>query len=96
MDQQKTHTPKRDQTETARRETPVHTRAEEPLDETRHHRTTRDQGRQDMPSGTQPGEKGRGTQSERNRGGGISNRDIDREMEEQDELPGRGQRQSER
>jgi hypothetical protein len=53
--------------------------------------------RRDMPpSGTESREKGRGGQAERNLGGGISKRDIDRELEEleeQDELP---DRQSER
>ena len=39
---------------------------------------------------TQTPEKGR------DESGGISNRDLDREMEEQEELPDRGQSQSER
>jgi hypothetical protein len=57
---------------------------------------THDEERHDMPSsGTANREKGRGGQDERNLGGGISNRDMDmdRELEEQDELP---DRQSER
>jgi hypothetical protein len=61
---------------------------------------THDEERQDVPSsGTENREKGRGGQGERNLGGGISNRDMDdmdRELEEQDELPDRGSRQSER
>ena len=59
-------------------------------------RQTHDEERHDMPpSGTGNREKGRGGQGERNLGGGISNRDMDmdRELEEQDELP---ERQSER
>jgi hypothetical protein len=64
----------------------------------------RDQGHQthkeerhDMPSsGTESREKGRGDQGERNLGGGISDRDVDRDlMEEQDEMADRD-RQSER
>ena len=53
--------------------------------------------RHDMPSsGTESREKGRGDQGERNLGGGISNRDVDRDlMEEQDEMADRD-RQSER
>ena len=57
---------------------------------------THEDKQHDMPSsGTGNREKGRGGQSERNLGGGISNRDMDmdRELEEQDELP---DRQSER
>jgi hypothetical protein len=55
---------------------------------------THDEDRHDMPSsGTEHREKGRGGQGERNLGEGISNRDMDRELEEQDELP---DRQSER
>ena len=51
----------------------------------------------DKPSSGSPNrEKGRGGQGERNLGGGISNRDIDRDlMEEQDEMADRD-RQSER
>ena len=57
---------------------------------------THDKERHDLPSSdTGNREKGRGGQGERNLGGGISNRDMDmdRELEEQDELP---DRQSER
>lgn len=53
---------------------------------------THDEDRHDMPSSG----AGRGGQRERNLGGGISNRDMDRELEEQEELPDRGSRQSER
>ena len=51
----------------------------------------------DMPSsGSRNREKGRGGQGERNLGGGISNRDMDRDlMDEQDEMADRD-RQSER
>ena len=51
----------------------------------------------DLPSsGSRNREKGRGGQAERNLGGGISNRDMDRDlMEEQDEMADRD-RQSER
>jgi hypothetical protein len=52
---------------------------------------------QDMPApGTGNREKGRGKEGERNLGGGISNRDMGRELDEQDEVPERGERQSER
>ena len=58
---------------------------------------THDEHRQDKPSsGTDNREKGRGSQGERNAGGGISNRDMDRELDEQDELSDRDSRQSER
>jgi hypothetical protein len=42
------------------------------------------------------GERGAGPDGERNRGGGISNRDMAREQDEQDRLPERGRSQSER
>ncbi|MET0211467.1 MAG: hypothetical protein ABW292_00605 [Vicinamibacterales bacterium] len=53
--------------------------------------------RHDMPSSeTESREKGRGDQGERNLGGGISNRDVDHDLlEEQDEMADRD-RQSER
>jgi hypothetical protein len=54
------------------------------------------QGRQDTPSSSGCDEKGRGSQAERNLGGDISNRGMDREMEEQEELPDRDSRQSDR
>jgi hypothetical protein len=55
---------------------------------------THDEDRHDMPSsGTENREKGRSGEGERNLGEGISNRDMDRDLEEQDELP---DRQSER
>jgi hypothetical protein len=106
MDQHKKDTPRGEQSETPRRETPGgdrsgqnwtqdHARGGESRDQARPQGTTRDQGPQQMPSGTERNEKGGGTQSERNRGG-ISNRGTDREMEEQKDLPDRGQRQSER
>ncbi len=58
---------------------------------------THEEERHDKPSsGTENREKGRGGQGERNLGGGISNRDMDRDlMEEQDEMADRD-RQSER
>lgn len=58
---------------------------------------THDEERHDMPSsGTENREKGRGGQGGRNLGGGISNRDMDRDLlEEQDEMADRD-RQSER
>ena len=57
--------------------------------------------RNDQRSGQQPGPRydetrGQGSQDERNRGEGISNRGIDREMEEQNELPERGSSQTDR
>jgi len=57
---------------------------------------SRNQGRQDSPSATGGRQKDAGSHGERNVGGDISNRGLDREMEEQDELPDRGSRQSER
>ena len=59
---------------------------------------THDEHRQDTPStGTENREKGRGSQGgERNLGGGISNRELDRDLDEQEELLDRGSRQSER
>jgi hypothetical protein len=66
-------------------------------DRSRQGRKPHDEERHDMPpSGTESREKGRGGQGERNLGGGISNRDMDRELEEQEQLPERGSRQSER
>ena len=58
---------------------------------------THEEEQHDKPtSGSQNREKGRGGQGERNLGGGISNRDMDRDlMEEQDEMADRD-RQSER
>ena len=58
---------------------------------------THEEEQHDMPSsGSRDREKGRGGQGERNLGGGISNRDMDRDlMEEQDEMADRD-RQSER
>jgi hypothetical protein len=41
-------------------------------------------------------ERGAGSGNERNSGGGITNRGLDREMEEQEQLPDRGHSQSER
>jgi hypothetical protein len=55
-----------------------------------------EEGQHRPSSSTDNREKGRGDQVERNLGGGISNRDMDRELEEQEELPDRGSRQSER
>ena len=51
---------------------------------------------QSKPSGMGGQERGKGSKSERNRGGGISNRDMGRELDEQEELPDRGSDQSER
>ena len=58
---------------------------------------THDEEGQHMPSsGKDNREKGRGGHGERNLGGGISNRDMDRDLlEEQDEMADRD-RQSER
>ena len=58
---------------------------------------THEDEQHDMPSsGSRNREKGRGGKGERNLGGGISNRDMDRDlMEEQDEMADRD-RQSER
>jgi hypothetical protein len=40
--------------------------------------------------------RGQGSQGERNRGEGISNRGLDCELEEQNELPERGSSQTDR
>ncbi len=47
-------------------------------------------------SGGSSGERSRGSSGERNSGGGITNRGLDREMAEQEQLPDRGHSQSER
>ena len=53
--------------------------------------------RQSESDSRQPSERGSGSAGERNReGGGISNRELDREQNEQDMLPERGRSQSER
>ena len=60
------------------------------------HQTHEEKPHDMPPSGTESREKGRGDQGERNLGGGISNRDVDRDlMEEQDEMADHD-RQSER
>jgi len=47
--------------------------------------------------GSESGERGRGSSGERNRSntGGITNRELDREQSEQEQLPDRGRSQSE-
>jgi hypothetical protein len=49
-----------------------------------------------IPTGTGGREKGRGSHGERNTGAGISDRGMDREMNDEEERPDRDPRQSER
>ena len=50
----------------------------------------------ERPRGSMPGERGAGPSAERGRGdtGGITNRSLDRERKEQEQLPDRGRSQS--